>query len=145
MEHHHHPSILKPSSDDMKFCSVTLNPIKRIASSETDTHEIRVSLLFRQLQEIHQHCVYPESLCQEDHHTLWKESFNNVFAVDFVITDVLTTSKKDFPSYVSPGIFSYVTAKVSQYLQENINFDDDLLKFRFEMAAEVDVSTVIHL
>uniref|UniRef100_A0A803MLN9 Uncharacterized protein n=1 Tax=Chenopodium quinoa TaxID=63459 RepID=A0A803MLN9_CHEQI len=145
---------MKKSSNDFKVCSVTLNPIKRVASSKNDTHEIRVSLLFRHWREV---CLSnPECLTQEDRYILWKEPFSNkIFEVAFVIkpenpdmvegyiTNALRTCKKNLPTYVSPGVLSFVIAKVSRCLRENVVFDKDLQGFRFELAAVVDVSTVV--
>ncbi|KMT05680.1 hypothetical protein BVRB_7g166880 [Beta vulgaris subsp. vulgaris] len=129
------------------FCSVTLNPIKQVASSKSKCHEIKVSLLFRRWHEIHQHCNNPKSSYQEDHNIFCKVPQNKVFWVTLTITPeypemlegyitgALTTCKNDFPSYVTCGVLSYAKAKVTQYLRENIDFHEDLQGLRFEMEA----------
>lgn len=58
------------------------------------------------------------------------------------ITRAINGNKKDFPCYVSDGVLSYVKEKVSRYVQDYVDFENDFLRLRFEMDVVVDVSTV---
>uniref|UniRef100_A0A803LAH2 Uncharacterized protein n=1 Tax=Chenopodium quinoa TaxID=63459 RepID=A0A803LAH2_CHEQI len=157
MEHHHQPSILNSFDNNYKVCSITLEPIERLPySSKIDSHEIGVSLFFHHKLEIHQHCNDPESIYQQDHNILWTEPTNKYYRAMFVITPqksdmiegylanaLINCKKDDLPAYVSHGVLSYVSAKVSKYLRENVTFDDDLPWFMYELMGMVDVSTIV--